>query len=878
MGSALDELIPPRPDHAVRKTLTVVRKWMDVSFEITTDPTMLLDRTIVEMLTDAELQGVKKHLQSFVNIEAAQRRLALGVCQALLLADSPHSHALLACPRIELGEVERVLGGRDNAVSWAAFHFGVAAGLAGPLPSATTAERYVLSTFLAGRSSLPAFPPGLALGLSLRGVALPWGTLFGLMTRGQFPLGEGEEAKDFAVQSDVAAISSLLAIGVAGMGRGELAATALSVLSSHIPSLAYPQVLGKAFTCPRQIAAIVALGLVHMLKPARAYVAALAVELVAWRGGFSNETPSDIGVLPESAPTSTDFAHTEIRALCAGAAIGMMLMGMGSADGHVPAVDAFPLLALLALTLRRNEVDPQTRMAAAASPMKPHLMRPTQLFKYVDGAEKLPEAHSERSFGPFDEFLRPRRRAAHTAAPAGLPAKVSLTCIEGVFIDRETRGPGGCLALGLVFFNTHAEKTLSLLRLPQSQRELAVSGGVSFLSFCTFARALVCFDAVRPTARWLFFDGGPGEFLWRMLPAPGASGARDPVGVAVAFGAILKGAISALGIRFAGSFNAEALGLLCGVAEALLPGIARSRAPFPHRPPPVCVGDLLPPGERRELRRAHLALDLRLQSDLVATALLSAALVSAGAASNRLIRLIGAASACFNCGLVDPASVLHAVDRADLLHGRKRPTFGPGYGFHLRLCQAMGIAALGDGYKTVSASEPQRVALLALACGPFLPPIMPNDNTLFFQPLAHLVYCAAERSFLQATDAAGAEIAGVRCAFEQRVGSTSFATTIALPSAVPDWRTVCRVEISGPVHRMTITERAEIKALFTGDTPLVLSRSVCIDDAINEPISAEVGWKDVVEAADEAGEVFDDGFATVVARCAALISAINNRP
>lgn len=146
---------------------------------------------------------------------------------------------------------------------------------------------------------------------------------------------------------------------------------------------------------------------------------------------------------------------------------------------------------------------------------------------------------------------------------------------EGTTVNVDVTAPGAILALGLMFHRTHNQAVAQWMAAPDSQ-QLLDSIRPDFLLLRTLARGLILWDDVQPTHDWVE-SNVPPNIRSHSLRNPGTQQCAQQVDYETmnqAFYNIMVGACMTLGLKFAGSANADAFNTLYRYAKVNLSIIA----------------------------------------------------------------------------------------------------------------------------------------------------------------------------------------------------------------------------------------------------------------------------------------------------------------
>ena len=142
---------------------------------------------------------------------------------------------------------------------------------------------------------------------------------------------------------------------------------------------------------------------------------------------------------------------------------------------------------------------------------------------------------------------------------------------EGTTVNVDVTAPGSILALGLMFHRTNNQAVAQWMAAPDSQ-QLLDSIRPDFLLLRTLARGLILWDDIRPTRDWVESNVPPNIRRYS-LRNPGVTDHSEQVDYETmnqAFYNIMAGACMAMGLKFAGSANAEAFSTLNRYAKVII--------------------------------------------------------------------------------------------------------------------------------------------------------------------------------------------------------------------------------------------------------------------------------------------------------------------
>ena len=334
---------------------------------------------------------------------------------------------------------------------------------------------------------------------------------------------------------------------------------------------------------------------------------------------------------------------------------------------------------------------------------------------------------------------------------------------EGDSINIDITSPGATLALGLMFFNTGNQTYANWMNAPDSQFLLEFVRP-DFLMVRTLAKGLIMWDSILPNSEWIdshvppsirsYCLRRPGDEASTGQVGPrGIRGAVDYETINQAYCNIVAGAALSMGLRFAGSNNAQAFEVLHRITLRLLAISKRSVA--------------------------ELAGKATIEQT-ICVLVLSLAIVAAGSGDLEVIKIIR-----FLRSRVGP----------------KNPTVT--YGSHMALHMALGLLFLGGGRYTLSTS-PLAVAAMVAAFFPKFP-THSNDNRYHLQALRHLYVLATEPRLLIPRDIHSGRF--IICHIELELKDTNWykrcTYTQKAPVFLPELKYLKKVSIKDPrYHEM----------------------------------------------------------------------------
>ncbi|KAK3245121.1 hypothetical protein CYMTET_45294 [Cymbomonas tetramitiformis] len=291
--------------------------------------------------------------------------------------------------------------------------------------------------------------------------------------------------------------------------------------------------------------------------------------------------------------------------------------------------------------------------------------------------------------------------------------------MEGDMVNLDVTSPAATLALGLMFLKTNDVAVAGRLSIPDTQFALDYVRP-DFILLRLTARSLILWDAIRPTKEWVeaqlpellqgALDGGD-EATARARMMRGARGVRaaeddiDREALAQAHANALAGACMSLGLRYAGSANADAAELVEHYTNVFMKLKRQVAAGSPQAPP----------------------VDRPTLETCLDVAVLALSIIMAGTGNLNTLRL--------------------------LRRLRRRLDSTPGgltYGNHMAISMALGFLFLGGGQRTFATSN-KAIAALLIAVYPRFP-TSTSDNRCHLQAFRHLYVLAAEARCVEAVD------------------------------------------------------------------------------------------------------------------------------
>ncbi|KAK9863020.1 hypothetical protein WJX84_009707 [Apatococcus fuscideae] len=362
--------------------------------------------------------------------------------------------------------------------------------------------------------------------------------------------------------------------------------------------------------------------------------------------------------------------------------------------------------------------------------------------------------------------------------------------LEGNLVNLDVTSPAATLALALMFLKTNDVGVAAGFVIPDTHFALDYVRP-NFILLRVLARALIMWDKLVPTEAWV------QQQLPRLLRGPLSklmastkAGTEDIDREALAQAHIMaiSGACLALGIRYAGSANAAAYGVLKHYLLYLL--AAKKTAPDASQGAEATWG-----------RLDKQALEACL--DLVA---LSLAVVMAGTGHLPTFKLLRGMRL-----RLQPAPSQAAAG-------------GLSHGNHMAVGMALGFLFMGGGTQTFSTSN-ESVAALLIAIFPHFPTIS-TDHRCHLQAFRHLYALAAEPRCLEAVDVDTRQPVSVpvRITLDPTAVGQAWQQTSASPQGNQ------RLQMDGRDGQDDADEAADPQLVFTRMTPCLLPELAQVKD------------------------------------------------
>ncbi|KAK8334553.1 hypothetical protein V6Z11_A10G285900 [Gossypium hirsutum] len=289
--------------------------------------------------------------------------------------------------------------------------------------------------------------------------------------------------------------------------------------------------------------------------------------------------------------------------------------------------------------------------------------------------------------------------------------RVTGQMMDGTTVNVDVTAPGAMIALALMFLKSESEVIVSRLTIPQTHFDLQYVRP-DFIMLRVIARNLIMWGRIHPSKDWI-------QSQIPEIIKSGVKGLRDDTmdidemdaeTIVQAYVNIVAGACISLGLRFAGTKDANAQELLYEYAAYFLNEI---------KPVSTTNRSTFPKGLSQYVDRGTLEICLHL-------IVLSLSVVMAGSGHLQTFRLLR------------------------FLRNRSSVDGHANYGIQMAVSVAIGFLFLGGGTRTFSTSN-SSIAALLITLYPRLP-TGPNDNRCHLQAFRHLYVLATEARWLQTVD------------------------------------------------------------------------------------------------------------------------------
>ncbi|EFJ11009.1 hypothetical protein SELMODRAFT_126964 [Selaginella moellendorffii] len=353
-------------------------------------------------------------------------------------------------------------------------------------------------------------------------------------------------------------------------------------------------------------------------------------------------------------------------------------------------------------------------------------------------------------------FLQAEERMLGVLPTCKLKIDCAIICVmEGSIVNLDVTAPGATLALALMFMKTNDHVVAARLAIPDTHFALEYVRP-DFILLRLIARSLILWDSVQATEEWIQSQV-PDIIRQAVVQAKGSDAGADVTpdldmeALTQAHVNILAGACLSIGLRYAGTANAEAQTLLQHYALYFMK--EKSQA----------ASGTSPNDRRVDRGTLETCLDV---------AVLSLSVVMAGTGHLETLRLL---------------RYLRQRNDTDIV-----------YGNHMAVSLAIGFLFLGGGSLTFSTSNGAVAALLISLYPRF--PTSPNDHRCHLQAFRHLYVLATEARCVQTMDVDTGLL--VYAPLEMTLHETSLhcETTFSRvsPCILPERSALKRVRVCGP--------------------------------------------------------------------------------
>ncbi|XWS56745.1 hypothetical protein CRYUN_Cryun09bG0111900 [Craigia yunnanensis] len=333
-----------------------------------------------------------------------------------------------------------------------------------------------------------------------------------------------------------------------------------------------------------------------------------------------------------------------------------------------------------------------------------------RLFHYIGGKE-IRNCNSSLSLSTFSSFANYFQSGKIPLLAASMDEHNRGTgqMMDGTTVNVDVTAPGAIISLALMFLKSESEVIVSRLTIPQTHFDLQYMRP-DFIMLHVIARNLIMWGRIHPSKDWI-------QSKIPEIVKNGVKGLRDGTmdidemdaeTFVQAYVNIVAGACISLGLRFAGTKDANAQELLYEYAVYFLNEI---------KPVYTTSGNTFPKGLSQCVDRGTLEICLHL-------IVLSLPMVMAGSGHLQTFRLLR------------------------FLRNQSSVDGHANYGGKVSL--AIGFLFLGGGMRTFSTSN-SSIAALLITLYPRLP-TGPNDNRCHLQAFRHLYVLAMEACWLQTVD------------------------------------------------------------------------------------------------------------------------------
>ncbi|CAD7696275.1 unnamed protein product [Ostreobium quekettii] len=583
---------------------------------------------------------------------------------------------------------------------WPEFHNGVAAGLKLAPKGAEASRSWLAHTRPMEPSHVKA---GMFLAIGLAGhldkITNPNVTRF------------------LGLQHNPTIIAVLLGLGASRLGTMEENANTTMFL--HLPHR-HPQNLPELeMSSHVQAANLMALGLLYQ-GTAHRMMTALLLEEIGRRPGRS--TTVDIGYGNSNGGVTQD---REGYALAAGLALGLVNLGNG---GQACGLEDLRIEECLRYYMVGGH-DPRGTMRPRGSQQQAVMNTGLEGLLGPGGVPWDPDL---RDAEMVEDLPGVNISLARDQASRGLDGDhtqvhgVSQVVLEGEMVNLDVTSPAATVALALMYLKTNDRNIASWFKIPQSSFELDYVCP-DFILLRVLGRALVMWESIEPTEDWIRgqmpdFMRGPLCTYMNVDSMFGGGQKRMSLEVQVVAHAHINawaGACLAIGLKFAGTANAQAEFLL---RKYVLEFLAHKKK----------VPDASAPGQQTYGRLDKQSIELSI--DVCALALSA---VMAGTGHLPTLRLLRGLAKRLS---VAPLQVAPNSGTVGGLH----------YGNHMAISMALGFLFLGGGSRSFR-TDSLAVAMLLISLFPKFPQ-NPMDQRCHLQAFRHLYVLATEPRCMEAID------------------------------------------------------------------------------------------------------------------------------
>ncbi|TDL26792.1 hypothetical protein BD410DRAFT_741006 [Rickenella mellea] len=348
-------------------------------------------------------------------------------------------------------------------------------------------------------------------------------------------------------------------------------------------------------------------------------------------------------------------------------------------------------------------------------------------------------ARGSVSTSPADLALLSRLRVLiHGEGPAIPNGKVPKPSF-----DINLTSPAATVALGLMYLKTERKDVADIITIPDTVLALNQMQP-SFLLVRTLARALIMWEAIRPTKEWLYAQ--IPEPILTTIEGRISTGAPIDDAIELAYYHILSGCCFAIALKYAGTAREEAYMLIIGYHDMFTRIMHTGSLAFDHKI------------KRQALRDGLNVITLSLN------------MIMAGTGEINCLRRLRFAHGMYNAPVR--------------------------YGSHMATHMSLGLLFLGGGRFTLGTSN----AAIASMVTAFYPrfPGMSSDNKGHLQALRHLWVLAVEPRCLIARDVDTKEVVYLPMKIKVKEGPETAATQFISPSLIPGLERLLSIKVDTP--------------------------------------------------------------------------------